>query len=343
MKLPEGFKLRLDPEDDFTHPVEEAKNYNESVYINLFDFSKVMGGWFRIGNRPNEGYAEMTCCIYLPDGSAAFMYKRPEISNNDAFDAGGLKIDIIEPFKKIHLTYNGSLLHLKNPSEMSDTGVAFKNNPIKKCQVDLNYFMTAPTWGGEMVHEDGTPLDLDSEKSFARAHYEQHVGGSGTFKIGDEEFKVEGLGLRDHSWGPRYWQSIFMYRWLPMSFEKDFAAMISVIETGQGQFSRSGVIQKGDAYHAIEDTTIETTWNDEWYQTGMKVWAKTDEGEYEIEGKVKSLIPLRNVRRSPDGDVLHTRITEAITEFTCDGKVGYGMSEYLDQIEDGKPVGSDVT
>ena len=28
-----------------------------------------------------------------------------------------------------------------------------------------------------------------------------------------------------------------------------------------------------------------------------------------------------------------------VTEFTCNGKVGYGMSEYLDQIIDGKPVG----
>ena len=27
-----------------------------------------MGGWVRMGNRPNEGYAEMTVCLYLPDG-----------------------------------------------------------------------------------------------------------------------------------------------------------------------------------------------------------------------------------------------------------------------------------
>jgi len=76
MKIPEGFKLRLDDEDDYTHPVEEAKNYNESVYINIFDHTKVMGGWFRIGNRPNEGYAEMTCCIYLPDGSIGFFLRQ---------------------------------------------------------------------------------------------------------------------------------------------------------------------------------------------------------------------------------------------------------------------------
>ena len=31
----------------------------------------------------------MTTCLYLPDGRVAFMYNRPEISDNDAFDAGG--------------------------------------------------------------------------------------------------------------------------------------------------------------------------------------------------------------------------------------------------------------
>jgi hypothetical protein len=53
------------------------------------------------------------------------------------------------------------------------------------------------------------------------------------------------------------------------------------------------------------------------------------------------LIPLRNKRKTEDGTVLETRITEGMTEYRCDGRVGYGMSEYLDQIIDGKPVGLD--
>ena len=52
-----------------------------------------------------------------------------------------------------------------------------------------------------------------------------------------------------------------------------------------------------------------------------------------------SLIPLRNRRTTPDGEQLVTRISEGMTEWRCDGKVGYGLSEYLDQIVDGKPVG----
>ena len=52
-----------------------------------------------------------------------------------------------------------------------------------------------------------------------------------------------------------------------------------------------------------------------------------------------SLIPLRNRRTGADGVELTTRITEVFTEYRCGDLVGYGLSEYLDQIIDGQPSG----
>ena len=63
-------EIKLEPQDEFNHQPDEASNYNESMYFNVFDHNKKMGGWFRLGNRPNEGYAEMTCLsISLTVGS----------------------------------------------------------------------------------------------------------------------------------------------------------------------------------------------------------------------------------------------------------------------------------
>ena len=66
--------------------------------------------------------------------------------------------------------------------------------------------------------------------------------------------------------------------------------------------------------------------------------------EWKFTGEVldNSLIPLRNRRQDPDGNELFTRITEAMTRFECRGEKGIGMSEYLDQIVDGQPIGDDV-
>jgi hypothetical protein len=74
----------------------------------------------------------------------------------------------------------------------------------------------------------------------------------------------------------------------------------------------------------------------------VRAVAHTADRDYEIKGSVLSLIPLRNRRQTPDGDMLVTRISEGMTEWHCDGKIGFGLSEYLDQMVDGQPVGVDA-
>jgi hypothetical protein len=93
-------------------------------------------------------------------------------------------------------------------------------------------------------------------------------------------------------------------------------------------------------YDLIEECVIESDWDENDYQTALRARVKTEAGkEYQITGKVLSLIPLRNRRTAPDGTELHTRITEGMTEYRCGDPVGYGLSEYLDQIQDGAPNG----
>ncbi|MEX0839915.1 MAG: hypothetical protein WD034_10300 [Parvibaculum sp.] len=340
-KLQPGTKIRLAPEDEYTHKPDAAQNYNESMYFNMFDPVRKTGGWFRLGNRPNEGYAEMSNCLYLPDGRVAFMYARPKITGNAAMDAGGMKFDVIEPFKRLRLSYTGNVVVLANPLEMADPAQAFKSNPVVPCEVVLDYEGVSPMFGGETVKADGTPLDLDPEKSFAKAHYEQHMAAKGHFIVGVERFEVSGFGLRDKSWGPRYWQAIHWYRWLPMNFGRDFGMMISIVTNDEGKQRQGGMVLKDGTYDLIESCTIESDWDDNWYQTALRAHVRTESGaEYDVEGKVLSLIPLRNRRKAPDGTDLNTRITEGMTEYRCNGMTGYGLSEYLDQIVDGKPAGA---
>ena len=341
-KMMGGYRIILEPEDEYCHKPDAAANYNESMYFNVFDPLKKIGGWFRVGNRVNEGHAEVSACLYLPDGRVGFMFNRPKIDNNDELNAGGMRVEVIEPFKRLRVTYDGKILLLSHPLEMAHPSRAFKNNPMVDCKVDLEYRGIAPMYGGRPVREDGSDIPMDPEKSFAKAHYEQHVAAKGSFDVGGERWELDGFGLRDKSWGPRYWQNITWYRWLPMNFGSDFGMMISIIGSDDGKVRRSGMVLRDGDYALINDARIESEWDENWYQTTLRAWAKTDEREYEVQGKVISMIPLRNRRTRDDGTALITRITEGMTEYTCDGKTGYGLSEYLDQIVDGKPVGLDV-
>jgi len=329
----------LEPRDEFPHDPDPVPNYNESMYLNGFDAAAEVGGWFRLGNRVNEGYAEMSVCTYLPDGRIGFMYGRPAIETNDAMSAGGLTIEVIEPFAHLTVAYDGLVCLLDEPRQMADPRRAFADNPMVECEVRLEVTGVSPMYGGWPRYEDGTPIEADPTQSFAKAHYEQHTAVRGTIGVGDEVITLDGLGLRDKSWGPRYWQAINWYRWLPMSFSPDFAMMLSIIDRGADSTHRSGVVLDNGKYSPIRDCRIESTYNDDGYQTAMTCWARTDDDEYEVNGEVISLIPLRNRRTSDDGTQLHTRITEAMTRFECRGQRGIGMSEYLDQLVDGHPVG----
>jgi len=330
---------RLEPQDEYPHEPGAAKNYNESMYFNVFDLAQKTGGWFRIGNRPNEKYAEVSVCIYMPDGAVAFMFARPEITSNAEMNAGGLTVDVAEPFRRLRVRYAGKALLLERPHEMADPKAAFQKNPLVACEVDLDFRGLSPMYGGEPILKEGA-APIKAEESFAKAHYEQHCAASGTFKVGDRELHISGFGLRDKSWGPRYWQAIPWYRWCPMNFGPDFGMMISVIGDGRGGVRQSGMVFRDGHYDLISECRIESDWDENDYQTALRAHVRTEGGEsYEVTGKVVSLIPLRNRRKSPDGADLNTRITEGMTEYRCNGMVGYGMSEYLDQIVDGKAVG----
>ncbi len=93
----------LDARDEYTHPPDTQPNFNESVYVNGFDARQQVGGWTRIGNRVNEGHAELSVCLYLPGGRIACSFRRPGISANDQFGAGGLSYAVIEPFRSVEL------------------------------------------------------------------------------------------------------------------------------------------------------------------------------------------------------------------------------------------------
>lgn len=307
------------PEDDYTHPLGPEENFNESVYFNFFDREKQQGGFLRIGNRANEGYAEMTVIVYLPDGSALFNYKRPQIDNNDEWNAGGLRVEVLEPGEKIRTVYEGSVVFLKDPREMREPGDAFRNNPHKKIKLNLVHTGVGPIYG-----HVGDP---DSKNDFARAHYEQHMAVSGTVEIeGQEPIEIDGHGLRDHSWGPRYWQSTPSYRWITGNYGDDLGMVISVVGERTG-----GVFHKGEELLRIKEVELDTEYEGNTnYHKKLKATVTLENGQqHTVEGTVKGFIPLRNRRAGQ-----FTHIGEGMTEYVLDGeRVGYGLSEYLDQSD----------
>jgi len=330
--------LRLDPDDEFTHEVTAESNFNESMYFNVVDPAQEIGGFFRLGNRPNERTGEMTVCLYLPGGRVGFMFQRPEVTSNERFDAAGLAFEVVEPFEELRVRYDGKVVLLDDPLELADPKAAFTQNPYAPAVVDLTYTRVSDMFGGE----PDAPHEAPGEE-FAKGHYEQLVRGRGSLRVGDDEWDIDGFGLRDHSWGPRFWQAPWYYRWLTANAGDGFGFMASRVARREGDGTRGGFVWDDSELHLCDHAEVSTEWSEPGSYHAVvrgKLRSSRSDREWDFTGRVATMVPLRNRRQGPGGEWLHTRISEGLTEWTLgDGRVGWGLSEYLDQIIDDEPVG----
>lgn len=339
MIIPDGTKLRLDPQDDYTHAPEPVSNYNESMYFNAFSISEGMGAWMRIGNRPNEGHAEMTCCVYLPGGEVGFMHDRPKITHNREMHAGPLRFDVIEPWKRLRARYEGELLIMKNPRDMAAPRAAFKSNPRVSALIELEFEGVAPMHGGEIVTLDDQPVVLDPLHAVFRGHTEQYLAGHGHITVDGRRYAIAaGTGYRDKSWGPRNWHNFYWYRWLPVTFGPDFGILLSIMgREGDLPFIVGNVFRNG-RLEPVHNVQLRAECDDLFFHRSFKATFETQERGYELEGTVRSLIPLRH-KPLPGSDTdTYTRISEAMTEYRCDGRTALGMSEFCDVMTAGVPI-----
>lgn len=345
-----SIEIRLERDDEYMHPGPEP-TFNESMYFNTYDPEAGLGAFVRIGNRPNEGHAEVTTCVYLPDGRVGFMYSRPEISNNERFDAAGASFEVVTPFEELKVRSSGKVVVLTEPLEMADPRAAFTENPYEQCSIDLTFRGASDPWGGEPVGHTERPGE-----EFAKGHYEQLTTATGTVSVGDDQFVIDGRGLRDHSWGPRTWQAPWYYRWLTVNMGDGTGMMLSRVARKDADGSRAGFVWDGERILPVTTMRLSTRWDgEERYHNRINATFTVEHpdgrvAERELVGDVLNMIPLRNRR-----DNRVTRISEGLTRWSLSkplaeaeraeddgdhpGLVGYGWSEYLDQIVDGDPVG----
>jgi len=321
-------------DDDLLHPNTGEGNFNESAYFNFYDPALGLGGFTRLGNRPNEGMAEMTLCLYLPDGRVAFMFKRPTIDGNEAFDAGGMRFEIRTPMREHGIRYDGSCILLDQPLDLLDPRVAFTTNPVAKASVDVTYAAISTVHGGEpRVRKDGEWVSANLERGgqeFAKGHLEQHGRATGTVTVDGTSWAVDGFGLRDRSWGPRFWQAPDYYRWLTMNFGPDAGIAAALTVQRDGRRMAGGYLwEPGVESRRIRSVEVESEHEPE---HGLHValratLAMADGGTETVDGRVRRMVPLRNRR-----DGVTTRIAEGLTEWRWGDRVGHGWSEFLDHV-----------
>ena len=92
----------------------------------------------------------------------------------------------------------------------------------------------------------------------------------------------------------------------------------------------SNILIETDEMETVTGVKLDAEYEDNGlYHKKVRVSFETKQGEQlEVTGEVKGFIPLRNRR---EGQVTH--IGEGMTEWRLGDRVGYGLSEFLRQVE----------
>jgi hypothetical protein len=307
----------LELSDEYMHPVESDPQFNESMLVTFFDRQEDTGALLRIGNRANEGYAEVTFCMFPPGEGALFQFVRAPIATNDLFDAGGMRFTVTAPGEALEISHRGNAALFKEPRRLSDPGRAFKEASRVAVELDVELRAVSPMYGARSGRIGG--------------HYEQHMSVSGDCSIDGVVGHVSGTGNRDHSWGPRSWHRVHMDWTLWCTFNPDLAFAVALTwSSAEAKPDVMGTVFKDGTVRVIVQGTVNGTFEENGlYHTALDVELHDDKGEvYEVTGRVVRFIPFRHRRGE---DVTH--IGQGMTEFTLGHDVGYGLSEYLAGVQ----------
>jgi hypothetical protein len=176
----------------------------------------------------------------------------------------------------------------------------------------------------------------------SQGHFEQTGRVSGTIRLGDEQWAVDGFGVRDKSWGPRTWQSpsgtaakaggpaaveqgCFL-NWFSMNFGADLALGGACGRTADGTFRGKGWIQRDGETLDLDDVSITTEYDptNPLLHTAVQLRGTDSRGSaIVVDGTVLTICPTKIPRR--DGV---TFVNEGLARFETAGRVGFGIAEH---------------
>jgi hypothetical protein len=333
--------IRLTDDDEGVHTPGDQINWNESRYVDVWDPVRRIGGWFRIGARPNAEHAEMSACLYLPDGRTAFAFDRAQIDGNTLV-AGGRSgrqtWEIGEPWRTSQVSYEGSMSLFADPWALTNPKQAFAVAP----KADVQVALALTTEGlGSTMGQDQDQHHLIFLPGQADFHYQHLAHTTGAIRLGDDTHHLDGRGGKDHSWGPRNWHAKHYLRWLICSLDDDNGFMLTRA-VGPTKQTRSGFIWVDREFRVVDGFTMENHYagapHHELLRTEVTVRAGSL--EWTATGTPQNRLPLRHRQPGDDGRERVLRIVKQPAEWSfADGRTATGHLEYHDLLDDSVPVG----
>ena len=322
--------------DELPHTVEGDGQWSESYYFNLYDPAAALGAFTRIGVRPNEGTMDVGLSIFLPDGGFVHVrHKKPQHANTADLEVGGVRYEMVQPLERWRITYDGPS-HSIGSARDASRREAWEKSRLERLTVDLTFDALHPPAG---AGGDRTAAPSEAAESAARGvakgHFEQAGRWSGSIWVSGDEYSIAGYGNRDKSWGVRNWQAPRMWRWFSLNFGDDCAMGAVRLLMSDSDVHR-GWIHRDGRNVSVRHIDLRTETEPGGYlQRRLELTLTDAEGRrHVIQGELLQVAPLAQSR-----DGRRTVVCEGLARFRYEGREGYGIAEYLHQLDDaGQPI-----
>ncbi|TFG27869.1 MAG: hypothetical protein EU532_06550 [Promethearchaeota archaeon] len=323
LKFEELIKKRgpMTERDEYMHDfAKELGNFpryhNESWYFNFIDRPNKVYFVTRLSLHMDKNKSRLLLLLIIDDKDKSYYNEisLEKMPTNWEFD-DKLKYYCVKPMDEWRVKYED-----------------------KNVILDINFKGRFPVFNLAEVEDPKTILEKYGEellKIAAQEHYEQPMiatGSLGLKKRGEvfESRDIKAYGHRDHSWGIRKWVQIDAWNWVSAQFEDE---TINFVKSDLlGKSPQSGVIySKGKENEIIEKIEVNTKTKEDGKTPISSTFILTDKkgNKRTLESKTiySKYLPLK----SRTGI---TEIFEQVAVFTCDGKEGNGISEYLISTRD---------
>ncbi len=330
----------LESRHDLAHAVEGDTAWSESYYFNAYDPGTDSGFFTRIGIRPNEGTMDAAMSVWLPGGELAEYraVKEQHEMVDTVLEVGAVRYQMLEELQSWRVTVDAEL-STRPCTPGAGITVPATAHPVRVA-LDARFDAVTPAIG-----TDGRPGGGPRSAAAAAAagtvgkgHLEQAGRWTGWLEVDGRRYAwTAAHGNRDRSWGPRRWGGPKMWRWFSINVGESMHLGGIRLGTDAGDLHRGWVWDGGRAT-SVAEWRLRTELADDGVThkvVHLRVLDKDDRA-YHLRGDV--------LRVADIGRAGGTMVNEGLARWRYedpdgDDRTGYGICEYLHQLDDsGKPI-----
>ena len=321
----------LDERHDFAHPVEGDQAWSESYYFNAYDPVTDSGFFTRIGVRPNDGTMDVGMSVWLPGTELAHLggvRDCHEMTDSDLAVAG-VHYERLDPMRSWRITASGDA-HARD--------LARPDAPTRPVALalDVRFDALMPAIGADGQGRPGDGASTATRQIVGKGHLEQAGRWTGSLTVDGVRHELgDARGNRDKSWGPRRWGGPRMWRWFSINIGDDAHFGGIRIGTDLGDLHRGWVWRDG-AHASITEWDVRTKLEADGITHRVTELRATDKlgRVHELRGELLRVAPVAHGRGGRQ-----TVLNEGLARWSYEGRNGYGIAEYLHQLDEhGAPV-----